>query len=671
MACLGRVLAGAGPLNAVTAGSDSIVSQDAAATFAMEAAAEALAPGPLAEDAGNDGKQPEGVHVTVLVDCSGSMYPKHIEKARKAVRALLASLDPTSIFSVYLFGRCCRAILLDAPARGPVFDASQENINAIAAVVDVVGDMGGSALFARVQEVMRNQVPAGRRHNVMILSDDEVGRGDSTRIKLLLAAARPANALVRIIGIGNEVTRSTLRTVVEGGLGPQAIMFDSESDESIARIVLGSVNALITSQLRQVNWPDKMVGSQPHIQWNSSQVCAAWALFPEAALEPAPHAAEDEDWEMVTAGDAAAVGSAPLVRWLGGASVSVTAPQCSADSPSQLPTFLITDDRAVRSMCIAAALARCRHPSCAKEEATKLALRYGFVCSETDAVMIAISDHPTSDASCATFGIAIPCSFSPQQHSPQLLAMKRCRSKYPSRSKYSPGRHVLLQQFVPQQQQLQHQGSFGSCGSQQQHQFLSHASYGPSHSPSYGPPSFPPFDGFHAGSASAEFASAGAASFSVPILQPLKVLGPSRDRAEAMALSIADSAKSARHYRPASPAVATACLGRNASLYSPPPTSECNPSLLDILGALERASWSLQHSAVTAFLAKHLPAAAALMTSDAHATVAVIVVLRAKFKDSKAGWRAHVKRAAQSARLTLGDSVYATLKVSLVNAMSA
>ncbi len=110
--------------------------------------------------------------------------------------------------------------LLDAPARGPVFDASQENIIAIAAEVDVVGDMGGTALFAGVQEVMRNQVPAGRRHNVMILSDGEVGGGDSTRIKLLLAAARPANALVRIIGIGNEVTRSTLRSIVEGGLGP-------------------------------------------------------------------------------------------------------------------------------------------------------------------------------------------------------------------------------------------------------------------------------------------------------------------------------------------------------------------------------------------------------------------------------------------------------------------
>jgi hypothetical protein len=92
---------------------------------------------------------------------------------------------------------------------------------------------------------------------------------------------------------------------------------------------------------------------------------------------------------------------------------------------------------------------------------------------------------------------------------------------------------------------------------------------------------------------------------------------------------------------------------------------------LDILGALERASWSLRHPAVAAFLTKHLPAAAALLTTDAHATVAVIAVLRVKFKDSKAGWCVHVKRAAQSARLSLGDSAYAALKVSMVSAMGA
>jgi hypothetical protein len=58
------------------------------------------------------------------------------------------------------------------------------------------------------------------------------------------------------------------------------------------------------------------------------------------------------------------------------------------------------------------------------------------------------------------------------------------------------------------------------------------------------------------------------------------------------------------------------------------------------------------------------------LTSDAHATVAIIVVLRAKFKLSKAGWHAHVKLGAHNARLTLGDSAYAALKISLVNVMS-
>ena len=95
-----------------------------------------------------------------------------------------------------------------------------------------------------------------------------------------------------------------------------------------------------------------------------------------------------------------------------------------------------------------------------------------------------------------------------------------------------------------------------------------------------------------------------------------------------------------------------------------------DPSLLDVLGALQSASWSPQHPVVAAFLMKHLPMAHTSLTSDAHATVGVIVVLRAKFKDSKAGWHAHVKRAAQSARRTLGDSAYASLKQSLAHAIS-
>ena len=105
-------------------------------------------------------------------------------------------------------------------------------------------------------------------------------------------------------------------------------------------------------------------------------------------------------------------GTAPHIRWSSGATVSVTACHSSAapHTAVQLPTLLVTDEDAVRSMCIAAALARCRHPSCSKPEATKLALRYGFLCAEADTVMVAKSDHPTAPASAASFGIAMPSS---------------------------------------------------------------------------------------------------------------------------------------------------------------------------------------------------------------------------------------------------------------------
>jgi hypothetical protein len=94
-------------------------------------------------------------------------------------------------------------------------------------------------------------------------------------------------------------------------------------------------------------------------------------------------------------------------------------------------------------------------------------------------------------------------------------------------------------------------------------------------------------------------------------------------------------------------------------------------SLLDVLGALQRGSWSLQHPVVAAFLSQHLPTAAAVCSDDVHATVAVIVILRSKFKHSKAGWRVHVKRAAKSARAALGDAVYSSHKALVAGALAA
>ena len=57
------------------------------------------------------------------------MYPHRIGKARKALRALLTLLEPTSTFSVYLFGSSCRPVVLKEregnPAGAAVTRSSQ------------------------------------------------------------------------------------------------------------------------------------------------------------------------------------------------------------------------------------------------------------------------------------------------------------------------------------------------------------------------------------------------------------------------------------------------------------------------------------------------------------------------------------------------------------------
>jgi hypothetical protein len=103
-------------------------------------------------------------------------------------------------------------------------------------------------------------------------------------------------------------------------------------------------------------------------------------------------------------------------------------------------------------------------------------------------------------------------------------------------------------------------------------------------------------------------------------------------------------------------------VGSMSHSRAPPHSFVGDSSLLDVLGAMDSASWSMSHPAVVNFLARHLPQTAEICTSNAHVTVAVIVVLRAKFKHVKKGWHAHVKRAAQAARCALGDVEYASCK---------
>jgi hypothetical protein len=515
--------------------------------------------------------------------------------------------------------------------------------------------------------VLSNQVPAHLRHNILILTDGEVEQAESNNVKHALSPICPANALVGIIGIGNEVTRATLRTIIEAGLGPHAFMFDSDSDESIASVVVGSTNAIVSSRLHVVNWPSgKMTGSQPYLQANSSEVCAAWALYPEEAEQAtAALAAEDDDWEVVSVTAATeslstSDVSAPHVRWLGGAGVSVAASPASSNpaAAAQLPTLLVTNTDAVRSMCIAAALARCRDPSCSRQEATKLALRYGFVCAEADSVMVALSDHATVAASSTTsFGIALPHT-SVLPNSTFGIALPHT-SVLPDPTGFPRNRMMhqsyMLHAYSGRSPMAQSMG-IADCYSLSANSYSSvphaHCFSSPGNSPalSYGDIDYRPFQ----------------TRAYVPV-SPAYNPSPPSVAYSAYPRKLEPPLKHQRSNDDGRIAVASTPVDTRTNVQA---VQERPPSLLDVLAAMQRASWSIQHPVVAAFISIHMPSAAAMCTSDALVTIAVIVVLRAKFKDSKQGWHVHVKRAAKECRAALGDALYAIHKASLVSALN-
>lgn len=100
--------------------------------------------------------------------------------------------------------------------------------------------------------------------------------------------------------------------------------------------------------------------------------------------------------------------------------------------PLQLPTLLVTDEGAVRSTCIAGAVARCRHPSCAQVSQVQPCSRHS---QSAKAVFNCPSTSPTSatapllccgnSLSCALTSIPLsfacsPASATPTTRTPQI-----------------------------------------------------------------------------------------------------------------------------------------------------------------------------------------------------------------------------------------------------------
>lgn len=709
IACYGSVLAGAGSVATVSEVSGHTLARNQSATRALKEAARVLQGGPLAAEAdafaeksacseraveevvGLLYSEPSDlplneVHVTVLVDFSGSMSGIRIQNAIKSLRAILTSLDHESTFSVFKFGTACVGIAVNNDV---VIQASPSNIEKMMSKVLPDADMGGTNLINAVRTVLDVGTQTSRRNNIIMITDGEVGTYEAENVKSLLAAACPCKALAGIIGVGNNVTRATLQAVVDGGFGPQALVFDHDSEETIAENIIGAVGSLLASDFRDIGWPTvPVLCTSNRILINEKTISASWALFSDGRARASevfvtrvidetniPEPRMPKIWtigelqalnvnklrkmlrsqlkndyssgefrkkdnmvsRLLERQSELAVSHAAAAQAAADAHARAAADQAERSRPIYVPYFAVTHSETARNMCIVAALTRTRGLSCSSSETKKLALHYGFVGPNSGTVMVAVSCSSSGDLCKSTVAVGLPGSAG----------------------------HENAEESNLNSAVVWGCGSSGSTPlNVSQRAIYVGTSLNPHHPAKPAAKCFVPL-AFSKGVYKAKSASKCVRLQGISVAKSAAKCAPQKCAAKKSASKYPVAYTKTRCTIPASSAISPkGSSNRNASVKR----SRDSVSLLDILGALSGGLWRVADLTVDSFIHTFCKSTSSL-ASDAAATIAVIVILRSKFSAFKKGWHVHVNRSKAFVRKSLGESVYASLKQSFKDSL--
>jgi Ca-activated chloride channel family protein len=137
-----------------------------------------------------------------IIDCSGSMAGTSIDQARKAMRAVLASLRPQDRLGLIAFGSA--TVCLD----GGRLQATPSGLAALGAFADRLdatlgGTEIGTALDAAV--AMAASPATGRKPDLFLVTDGEVANWQA-----LVARARDAGHRIFAVGVGHAVAEPFL-----------------------------------------------------------------------------------------------------------------------------------------------------------------------------------------------------------------------------------------------------------------------------------------------------------------------------------------------------------------------------------------------------------------------------------------------------------------------------
>jgi len=193
------------------------------------------------------------VNLTLVIDRSGSMSGKKIEKAKEAAIAALRRLSPRDIFSLVTYDTQVTTVV---PAQ------SAANSEWIEGRIRSISTGGNTALFAGVSQgasEIRKHLEGKYIHRIILLSDGLANTGPSSPAELgrLGSALRKEGISVTTIGVGTDYNEDLMALMAQNSDGNNYFVESSADLPRIFSTELGDVLSVVASRVNiEVDFPE-------------------------------------------------------------------------------------------------------------------------------------------------------------------------------------------------------------------------------------------------------------------------------------------------------------------------------------------------------------------------------------------------------------------------------
>jgi Ca-activated chloride channel family protein len=208
------------------------------------------------------------VNLCIVLDRSGSMSGKKLEKAKQAAVEAVQRLSRDDVFSLVTYSDRIETLLPAAPARDG---------EALARAIGRIGADGNTALFGGVSQgasEIRKHLTEQYVHRILLLSDGLANVGPATPEELgrLGASLRKESISVTTIGVGDDYNEDLMNTLAGKSDGNTYFVAEAGDLPRIFQAELGDVlNTVASDVIIEIRFADgvrprRLVGREGQVE---------------------------------------------------------------------------------------------------------------------------------------------------------------------------------------------------------------------------------------------------------------------------------------------------------------------------------------------------------------------------------------------------------------------